>query len=256
MCCEYYLTHTPDPRFSKYDIKAYYEASKKTEIAEVNSSLGELTIFGAVFPKKAYRENIFTCYPILLRDFDVTNDTTIQTFLAHSVAFTEASYDYMVMLITDDDGKIQPHATKFPQRAFRCLRAEQNGEDIKYFEDFTSPFPVEVTSDMLGCFEEEYNLQPLGSNRQWLGKIGEIGEELWVYSKNRELLVDETDCQYLWDSLADVKLRIEGILDTVSRSIDGESVSLIRSLCDEVYGGEKFDNKEYNDLIACIQMMA
>lgn len=256
MCCEYYLTHTPDSRFSKYDIKAYYEASKKAEIAEVNSSLGELTIFGAVFPKKAYRENIFTCYPILLRDFDVTNDTTIQTFLAHSVAFAEASYDYMVMLITDDDGKIQPHATKFPQRAFRCLRAEQNGEDIKYFEDFTSPFPVEVTSDMLDCFEEEYNLQPLGSNRQWLGKIGEIGEELWVYSKNRELLVDETDCQYLWDSLADVKLRIEGILDTVSRSIDGESVSLIRSLCDEVYGGEKFDNKEYNDLIACIQMMA
>ena len=256
MCCEYYLSHTPDPRFKKYDIKAYFEASKKAEIAEVNSSLGVLATMGAVFPKKVYPENIFACYPILLRDFDVTDETMMRAFLLQSIAFAEASYDYLVMLILDTEGKVLPNAIKFPQRTFRCLRAELNGEPSKYLEDFTSPFPIEVTSDMLDCFEEEYELQQLGSNRQWLGKIGDIGEELWVYSKTREILIDESDRQYLNESLATVRMKIDNMLGLLGASLDSETESLIRDICSEVYSGEVFDDEKYNELIDCIQAMS
>lgn len=256
MCCEYYLAHTPNPRFNKYDIKAYFESSKKAEIADVNSSLGELVTLGAVFPKKVYRENIFACYPILLRDYDVTDKTMIQAFLLKSVSFADASYDYLVMLLADGEGKIIPNALKFPKRAFQCIQAELNGEEFGYIDDFTSPFPVEVTSDMLDCFEEEYKLQQLGSNRQWLGQIGDIGEELWVYSKTRELLVDEADRQYLADSLATVKTKLEKMLGLLGTSSDSKTESLIRDLCSEVYSGEVFDDEKYNDLIDCIQAMS
>ena len=115
---------------------------------------------------------------------------------------------------------------------------------------------MEVTSDMLECFDEEYNLQQLGSNRQWLGQIGDIGEELWVYSKTRELLVDEADRQYLADSLATVKTKIEKILGLLGTSADSKIGSLIRDLCSEVYSGEVFDDEKYNELIDCIQAMS
>lgn len=253
MCSVYYLSHTPDPRFKKYDIKAYFEASKKAEIADVNSSLGELATLGAIFPKKVYRENIFACYPILLRDFDVTDESMMQAFLLQSIAFADNSYDYLVMLILDAEGKVLPNAIKFPKRAFRCLQAELNGEAFEYLEDFTSPFPVEVTLDMLECFEDEFVLQEQSPNKEWLGRIGDIGEELWVYSKIRELLVDEADRQYLTDSLKTVKTKIEKMLGLLRTSIDDEIKAIIRDLCNEVYKGEVFDDEKYNELIVCLQ---
>ena len=256
MCCEYYLSHTPNPRFKKYDIKAYFELSKKTEIADVNSLLGALNTVGAVFPKKVYRENIFTCYPILLRDFDVTDETMMQAFLLQSIAFADASYDYLVMLIADGEGKIIPNALKFPKRAFQCIQAELYGKDFEYIEDFTSPFPVEVTSDMLECFGGEFMLQEQSPDKEWLGRIGDIGEELWVYSKTRELLSDESDRKYLNDSLTAVRMRIDDILGLLGSLPDSEIESLIRELCSEVYSGEVFDDKKYNELIDCIQAMS
>lgn len=191
-----------------------------------------------------------------LRDFDVTDETMMQAFLLQSIAFADASYDYLVMLIADGEGEIIPNALKFPKRTFQYIQAELNGEPSKYLEEFTSPFPVEVTSDMLECFDEEYKLQQLGSNRQWLGQIGDIGEELWVYSKTRELLVDEADRQYLADSLATVKTKIEKILGLLGTSADSKIGSLIRDLCGEVYSGEVFDDEKYNELIDCIQAMS
>lgn len=101
-------------------------------------------------------------------------------------------------------------------------------------EEFSSPFPVEVTSDILDCFEEEYILQQLGANQQWLGKIGDIGEELWVYSKTREILGDESDRQYLSESLATVKTKIEKMLGLLGTSVDSKTESLITDLRSEV----------------------
>lgn len=59
MCCEYYLAHTPNPRFKKYDIKAYFESSKKAEIADVNSSLGVLATMGATIQDWKRRRKCF-----------------------------------------------------------------------------------------------------------------------------------------------------------------------------------------------------
>lgn len=166
------------PRFNKYDIKSYFEASKKAEIAHINSLLAELTRFGAVFPKKAYRENIFFCYPILLRDFDITDESMMSTFILQSVALAKTSYDYLVMLRSDEEGRILPYAMKFPKRAFQCMQAELNGEAFEYKADFATPYPVGVTSDMLECFDGELMIKEQSPDRQWLGQIGDIGEEL------------------------------------------------------------------------------
>ena len=86
----------------------------------------------------------------------------------------------------------------------------------------------------MDCFEEEYILQQLGANQQWLGKIGDIGEELWVNSKTREILGDESDRQYLSESLATVKTKIEKMLGLLGTSVDSKTESLITDLRSEV----------------------
>ena len=86
--------------------------------------------------------------------------------------------------------------------------------------------------------------------------IGDIGEELWVYSKTRELLSDESDRKYLNDSLTSVRMRIDDILGLLGSLPDSEIESLIRELCSEVYSGEVFDDEKYNELIECIQAMS
>ena len=191
-----------------------------------------------------------------MMDFASLSGAMMQVFLLQSIAFSDASYDYLVMLIADGEGKIIPNALKFPKRAFQCIQAELYGKDFEYIEDFTSPFPVEVTSDMLECFEGEYILQEQSPNKEWLGCIGDIGEELWVYSKTRELLSDESDRKYLNNSLTAVRMRIDDILGLLGSLPDSEIESLIRELCSEVYSGEVFDDKKYNELIDCIQAMS
>lgn len=163
---------------------------------------------------------------------------------------------WLVMLIAGGEDKILPNAIKFPKRTFQYLYAELNGTGGNYSEEFTSPFPIEVTSTMLECFEGQYVLQQQETKQHWLGCIGDIGEELWVYSKNRELLVDESDHQYLSDSLTKVRMKIENMLGSLGTELDSETESLIRDLCSEVFMGGMFDDGKYNELISCIQAMS
>ena len=70
------------------------------------------------------------------------------------------------------------------------------------------------------------------------------------------MLSDESDRQYLNDSLATVKTKIEKMLGLLSTSADSEAESFIRGICSEVYSGEVFDDEKYNELIECIQAMS
>lgn len=72
-------------------------------------------------------------------------------------------------------------------------------------DPLASPYPIEVTQKMLGCFDGEHILQEQQPTNTWIGRIVDIGEELWMYSKNREFLVGEEDKQYLSDNLNEIK---------------------------------------------------
>ena len=88
----------------------------------------------------------------------------------------------------------------------------------------------------------------------WLSRIADIGEELWMYSKNRELLVNENDKQYLSDNLYTIKIRIDKIIEENKSIINNEALLAIMEFCSKVYQGETFGDKEYNDLISYVQL--
>lgn len=254
MCCEYYLSHTPDSHYNKYQVKVWFSSSRKAEIDEVNSAMTDLTFsYGAVLPKNSYLDKTFVCYPILLRDFDPANEEMMNDFLIAAAPFAESPYDYLLLFMTNDTGEVIPNAIKFPKKAFQYIYNAINLGVEEKMDPLASPYPIEVTQKMLKCFDGEYILQEQQQTNIWLGCIADIGEELWVYSKNREMLVDEEDKQYLSDNLNEIKSRIDGILKELDSNVSKDMLLAVKELCSAVYHGDSFDNVKYNELISYVQ---
>ena len=78
------------------------------------------------------------CYPILLKKFDLANEEMMNTFLYTVIPFAESSFDYLLLLVADDEGKVLPNAIKFPKRLFKYLdnvinlRKEEEMEHIEF----------------------------------------------------------------------------------------------------------------------------
>lgn len=254
MCCEYYLSHMPDIHYNKYQVKVWFSSSRKAEIDKVNSVMTDLTVsYDAALPKSSYLDNIFVCYPILLRDFDPTNEEMMNDFLITATPFVESPYDYLLLLMTNDTGEVIPSALKFPKKVFQYIYNAINLGTDEEMDPLDSPYPIQATQKMLGCFDGEYIIQEQRQTNIWIGRIADIGEELWVYSKNREMLVDEDDKQYLSYNLNEIKNRIDGIIKELAANASEDILSAVKELCSSVYYGDYFDNKKYNELISYLQ---
>lgn len=118
-------------------------------------------------------------------------------FLITAIPFAKSPYDYLLLLMINDTGEVIPNAIKFPKKAFQYLYNAINLGLEEKMDPLASPYPVEVTQELVKCFDGEYILQEKQPTNIGLSCIADMGEELWMYSKNRELLVDEEDKQML-----------------------------------------------------------
>lgn len=204
--------------------------------------------YDAIFPVQAYDDAVFKCYPIILKKFDVTNEEMMQNFILSTVLFAESSFDYLIALICNEENYILPIALKFPKRFFEILKeiitsGEQNAEN-----PYMTPYPVDVTLEMMKCFECDLKLQPQNAN-PYVQSIGDIGEELWVYSKIRELLFTEEDKTYCDYELKKVMDKIENIRKEIQEYMDSKISEQINELCNIVYSGDVFDDLQHNAFI-------
>lgn len=255
VCCEYYLTHSADANYNKNKVKLWFSSSRKAEIDEVNSTMTDLILtYDAVLPKKTYFDNTFLCYPVLLRNFDPANEEMMNDFLITTAPFAESPFDYLVLLVTNDTGEVIPNAVKFPKKVFRYISDIMNLGVKEDMDPLASPYPIGVTKRMLDCFYDEFILQEQQPANIGLSRIADIGQELWIYSKNRELLTEKEDKQYLSDNLNIIKSQIEVIVKEIESSINNDVLSTITELCKEVYDGKTFDDKMFNELISYIQL--
>ena len=67
-----------------------------------------------------------------------------------------------------------------------------------------------------------------------------MSEELWMYSKNRELLADEEDKQYLSENLNEIKKRIDVMIKYIETNASADMLSVAKKLCSAVYHGDSF----------------
>lgn len=257
MCCEYYLSHEPEPNYNKYQVKAWFSSSRKAEIDQVNTTMTDLTsTYDAVLPKSSYRDNAFLCYPIMVKNYDPANEEMTNAFLITSISFAKSPYDYLLLLLTNDIGEVLPNAIKFPKKVFQYLYNAINLGVEEAIDPLASPYPIEVNTQMLECFDGEYMIQQQASENIWLGRIADIGEELWMYSQNRECLIDEEDKPYLSGNLNEIKNRIDVMIKGLEQDASSDILSAVKELCLAVYEGDSFNDEKYNELIACIQSTA
>lgn len=58
---------------------------------------------------------------IRLRKFDPANGEMMSAFLINATPFAESPYDYLILLLLNDNGDVIPNALKFPRRGLRNI---------------------------------------------------------------------------------------------------------------------------------------
>lgn len=253
MCCQYFLQHDASPLFDKYQIRNWYRDVCTKEIEDVNVALDAMQQeYDAVFPDQAYEEAVFKHYPIILRSFDMTSEEVMQDFVLRTIAFAETSFDYMLVLQCDENGAILQHAIKFPKRFFKAIQeALVSGEEITDTSLLTT-YPIDVTENMLECFSGDWKIKRQTDN-PYVHYLGDIAEELWVYSKLRELLCTEEDREYCRCELKKVAEKIAIMKKEIHLHLDEEIANQIDVMCNHVYEGNCFDNIRLNEFVQNLQ---
>ena len=79
--------------------------------------------------------------------------------------------------------------------------------------------------------------------------IGDIAEELWVYSTSAELLTSSEDANYLSTELESIQTNIAGILHLLDGKLPSKDINRVTYTCKKVFAGNKFDDALFNEFI-------
>lgn len=248
MSCSYYQTHSANKFLNKYQIKEWYKTFCRNEMKAAEGSLSLLqSRFSIHFPKGIYRKKSQKYYPVVVDDLEISSENAVVDLLTMCRPFAESTFDYLVILCTNGQGVIRSSALQIPNRFLKETQQSYKAKDTALPENMMLPHPVEVTAQMLNCFVEEYSLPVKESDNPL--PIGDIAEELWVYSKSRELLTDPEDADYLTEELQVVQSNVEIMLHSLENKIPPEDIDRLSDVCKNVFDGDKFNDESFNNLI-------
>ena len=251
MCCSYYLEHAPSRYFDKYQIKDWYDRHcwKERRIAE--EALSELASkYSIHFPDQIYTIGILRYYPIVVDDFDMTLESNLTEWLLGSIAFSEAPFDYLVILSANDLEEITPTALQLSRQMLADVKKTIESEDYSLLEKQMVPYPVDVTAQMLNCFAKKYVLTERDAIEAEEPSIGDIAEELWIHSKSVELLTEPEDAGYLAAETQGLQTNISEMLRLLQDKLPSKDVNWLTEICNGVFSGKNFDDTMFNNVIA------
>ncbi len=110
-------------------------------------------------------------------------------------------------------------------------------------------FPVEVTLQMLSCFIQKYDLPEKSFPDANDLPVGDLAEELWVYSKSLELLSAPEDALYLAAETQEIQNKITEMLHFLKNELPPQTFEYVNNVCKAVFSGEKFDDNALNKFI-------
>ena len=119
------------------------------------------------------------------------------------------------------------------------VRKAIESENPSLFEKLMAPYPVDATAQMIDCFTEKYRLPEKRSFDVDEFPIGNIAEELWIYSKCTELLTEPEDVCYLAAETHGVRTQIEEMLCVLKNKLSSKDVDWLIEVCNGVFSGKK-----------------
>lgn len=202
------------------------------------------------FPDQIYTIGILRYYPIVVDDFDMTLESNLTEWLLGSIAFSEAPFDYLVILSANDLEEITPTALQLSRQMLADVKKTIESEDYSLLEKQMVPYPVDVTAQMLNCFAKKYVLTERGAIEAEEPSIGDIAEELWIYSKSVELLTEPEDAGYLAAETQGIQTNISEMLRLLQDKLPSKDVNWLTEICNGVFSGKNFDDTMFNNVIA------
>ena len=250
MCCRYYQAHSPNKYFNKYQIRNWYDGYCRDErkIAE-EGFLALKSKYLIHFPDKIYTIDMLRYYPIIVDNFDMASESNLTEWLLGCIAFSDAPFDYLVILSANEFEEINSAALQFPRQMLVDVKKAIESENYSSLDKLLHPYPVDVTAQMLDCFSEKYDLPEKKVTDVDEFPIGDIAEELWIYSKSVELLTEPEDACYLADQTQDIQPNIAEMLRLLKNKLPFKDVDWLIEICDNVFSGEKFDDIMFNNVI-------
>lgn len=250
MCCTYYQTHSANKYFNKYDIKNWYEANCQRERNKVEKGLSQLqTKYSIHFPDKTYTIGILSYYPIIVDNLDMTSENNLIEWLVGCIPLADAPFDYLVVLCTNQSGEIEPSALQLSKRTIIDVKRAIESMEPSLLEKLTPPYPVDVTEQMLGCFITKSDFHVKNKTDTDILPIGDIAEELWVYSTCVELLTKKEDADYLSAELQSIQTNITGMFHMLEGKLPPKDIDQLINTCEKVFKGNKFDDALFNNFI-------
>ena len=131
----------------------------------------------------------------------------------------------------------------------KAIKQAIEDEDSDRLESVSYPYPVDATETMLECFDHIYRILPLPQTDPQATTVGDIAEDLWIYSKLNTFLLENDDKEYykdqqmiIWDS---IKKHQKQLLNVLTH----EKSAALDSIIEGVHNGEPFDNPELNNFV-------
>lgn len=250
MCCNYYQAHSPNKYFNKYQIREWYDAHclEERKVAEnIFSYLQSKYVIH--FPEQIYTIGMLSYYPIIVSGLNLISESNLTELLCGCISFADTSFDYLVILSANEVGEINPTGLQFPRRMLLEIKKAIESEDCSSIDKLMTPYPVNVTLQMLECFKEKYNFPEIDDTDADTPPIGDIAEELWVYSKSVELLTEPADNNYLMSEIQGIRTNIDGMLCLLKDKLPQGDVNWLINICNDVFSGKRFDDALFNYVI-------
>lgn len=250
MCCNYYQAHSPNKYFNKYQIREWYDAHCREERKVAENIFSYLQSKYVIhFPEQIYTIGMLSYYPIIVSGLNLISESNLTELLCGCISFTDTSFDYLVILSANEVGEINPTGLQFPRRMLLEIKKAIESEDCSSIDKLMTPYPVNATLQMLECFKEKYDFPEIDDTDVDTPPIGDIAEELWVYSKSVELLTEPADNNYLISEIQGIRTNIDGILCLLKDQLPTKDFDWLVDICNDIFSGKKFDDALFNGVI-------
>jgi hypothetical protein len=244
MDCDYYLEHLPSCTFQTYQIKSWYENRESKMIEDVKSSLSDLSLhFSVVFSNQCYYNKTLRSYPIIVKDDISTDQEQLTLLLGYCTPVVKFDIQYLIIGFANYSNQVTM-ILKIPTSLFKAENTQQM-EEIKT----SLPIPMEPDSidiQFWDCFGNAYS--PIKKKANKLYGIDSVFMKLWEYSKYTEILTDAGDRDYLERQQRQLKEDITELCGKYDKSVTDEQRDSIHEMCRLSFAGEKFGDKELNDV--------
>ncbi|WP_165755812.1 hypothetical protein, partial [Ruminiclostridium hungatei] len=213
---DYYLNVRNNFFYNKNSVNLWKIQKDRQYLSSIISKIDETNQFGFdfVFPSKIIEEGYIKKVPIIIKNFDIEDENKISTLILVFVPVIDLEVDYIYILFCNGSTTVTKNGLSISKLSLEKVKAYFTTESESELKDITPPLPIEITNDILSCFNDEFQLEK-EKDYSNLENIDNTYLQLWEYSQYAKNLTsdDIEEKKYLSRLQKNKKDQIETMLE-------------------------------------------